>query len=103
MSKLSEDFFKVFMPSQNIILNRKSNTLSIDLGSGANPANPFNATSVKGIDIIQAQNIIQVDLFFHNLPIQDESIDYISAFDFFEHVPRGSSAQTTKQDFAVLC
>ena len=88
MSKLSEEFFKTFIPSQNIILNKKPNTLSIDLGSGTNPANPFKASSVKGIDIIQAENIIQVDLFFHNLPMQDESIDYITAFDFFEHVPR---------------
>lgn len=88
MSKYSDNFFKDFIPSQKIDFATHSETLSIDLGSGIQTANPFNASKVRGVDIISAANIIQVDLFFQNLPIPDDSVDFITAFDFFEHVPR---------------
>ena len=88
MSEFSDDFFEVFLPSQNIAFNNCSNSLSVDLGSGTSPANPFNASVAKGVDIVEAANVIRVDLFFEDLPFEDESINYITAFDFFEHVPR---------------
>ena len=64
MCKYSENFFNIVTTSENIDLKSHGETLSIDLGSGIKTANPFNASKVKGVDIIAAKNIIQVDLLF---------------------------------------
>ncbi len=63
---------------------------SLDLGCGLNPRNPFRAASVVGIDKRRDLNskIIEVDLFHQEIPFQDNSFDFCTAFDFIEHVPR---------------
>lgn len=65
-------------------------TNSLDIGCGPTPQNPFNALNVYGIDIRTSSNPnIQVaDLNIEAIPFPDGFFDYISAFDFIEHVPR---------------
>ena len=88
MSNYSEHFFESIITSEGICFESDDETLSIDLGSGLQIANPFNASNVQGVDIISDKNIITADLFHDNLPLGDESVDFVTAFDFFEHVPR---------------
>lgn len=64
-------------------------SISIDLGCGARKRNPFNASSVTGIDVqTTSQDDIQLDLSLSPLPFSDSTIDFASAYDFLEHVPR---------------
>lgn len=65
-------------------------TRSLDLGCGNNPRNPFGATEVFGIDIQEnlPKNIIKSDLFSDLIPFDDGFFDYVTAYDFLEHVPR---------------
>ena len=67
-----------------------SQTLSLDLGCGNNPRNPFNATEFYGVDIrgdLQAY-IRQSDLSAEPIPFDDSTFDFCTAFDFIEHIPR---------------
>lgn len=66
----------------------KSKTL--DLGCGKKPRNPFSAETIFGVDIgtIHVQNVIQVDLSQSPIPFEDGFMDYVTAFDFIEHIPR---------------
>lgn len=65
-------------------------TYSLDLGSGENPSNPFACHEVWGIDICQFNNkkIICADLAVEEIPFESDYFDYITAFDFIEHIPR---------------
>jgi hypothetical protein len=65
-------------------------TRSLDLGCGKTPKNPFNANEVFGIDIRESieQNIFKADLVIEPIPFPDEHFDFVSAFDFLEHIPR---------------
>lgn len=78
--------------------------ISVDLGCGSTPRNPFNANLVYGIDIndIPELNIIKKDLVFDNLPFPDNYVDYISAFDFIEHIPRIIYTPERRQPFIEL-
>ena len=79
-------------------------TVSLDLGCGSQPKNPFSADSVFGIDVFEdlARGIRKVDLFVDNLPFDDESIDFVTAFDFLEHVPRVLYCPTLRFSFVAL-
>jgi SAM-dependent methyltransferase len=63
---------------------------TLDLGCGTKPRNPFAADTAFGIDIadVGMPNIVQSDLSQSPIPFEDSSMDYITAFDFIEHVPR---------------
>ena len=63
-------------------------TVSVDLGSGSSPKNPFNASVVYGVDKARFPNLIYADLALEPIPLPDSSCDYITAFDFIEHIPR---------------
>lgn len=65
-------------------------SISIDLGCGKEIRNPFNADTAIGIDIIdsETQNYMKADLFRSPIPFEDASVDFVTAFDFIEHVPR---------------
>ena len=67
-----------------------SGSLSLDLGCGKLPKNPFYAERITGVDIIDSSdgNIIMANLVAHPIPFPDSVADYITAYDFIEHVPR---------------
>jgi len=63
---------------------------SLDIGCGASPKNPFGAKILYGIDIREntEKNIKYADLTIEKIPYPDEFFDFVTAFDFLEHVPR---------------
>lgn len=65
-------------------------TKSLDLGSGITPKNPFNAKEVFGIDIREeiSNAIFKADLVVDPIPFENNSLDYVTAHDFLEHIPR---------------
>ena len=82
------------------IINRNytptsSKTLSLDLGYGSNPRNPFQATKSFGVDIRGdlERNISRADLSIEPIPFDDNTFDFCTAFDFIEHIPRSSYPQ----------
>lgn len=80
----------------------KSSTL--DIGCGIIPRNPFKADLQFGIDIREdlKRNIKSVDLTIHPIPFGDDTFDYITAFDFIEHVPRVIYAPNCRFPFVQL-
>ena len=65
-------------------------TRTLDLGCGTRPKNPFNADKLFGVDVREnlAANIRAADLVIEPIPYEDESFEYVTAFDFLEHIPR---------------
>ena len=76
---------------------------SCDLGCGARPRNPFEATALFGVDLakVSLENVVRADLAVEPIPFRDEEFDAISAFDFIEHIPRVSIA-TGKTAFPFI-
>jgi SAM-dependent methyltransferase len=71
--------------------NHEANmTISLDLGCGATPRNPFGAHELYGVDIIEdlGCNIMRANLAIQPIPFDRDQFDYCTAFDFLEHVPR---------------
>ncbi len=64
--------------------------ISLDLGCGNRPANPFGAVHIHGVDLFEHQdkNIKQADLTIEPIPFESNTLDYITAFDLIEHIPR---------------
>ncbi len=79
-------------------------TRSLDLGCGANPKNPFNADAVFGIDVREdlEANIRCADLAVEPIPFPDGTFDYVSAYDFLEHIPRLIYAPMRRYPFVEL-
>lgn len=63
---------------------------SLDLGSGESPRNPYGADSLFGVDIVKTKNtsILQSDLVINPIPFPDSNFDFVTAYDFLEHIPR---------------
>lgn len=63
---------------------------SLDLGCGESPRNPFNAKQVYGLDIREnvEKNIRYADLAVEALPFSENMFDFVTAYDFLEHIPR---------------
>jgi SAM-dependent methyltransferase len=57
-------------------------TISLDLGCGETIRNPYLAMKVIGLDIQDA------DLAIEPIPYPDEYFDFVTAYDFLEHIPR---------------
>ena len=65
-------------------------TKLLDLGCGPEIRNFYNATETFGIDIVDFNNpsIRVADLVIESIPFEDNTFDYVTAFDFVEHIPR---------------
>lgn len=65
-------------------------TRTLDLGCGRQPKNPFNADEVFGVDIRDdvAAGIRRADLVVEPIPWEDGAFEYVTAYDFLEHIPR---------------
>jgi SAM-dependent methyltransferase len=66
------------------------NACSLDLGPGSNLRNPFACSSVRGIDMVEnlSLGIVAADLVVEPIPFTDKTFDYVTAYDFIEHIPR---------------
>jgi len=66
------------------------NSTTLDLGCGESPRNPFNANQTYGLDIREnlKKNIRYADLALDALPFSENMFDFITAYDFLEHIPR---------------
>lgn len=66
------------------------NTKTLDLGCGPIIRNPFNANLVYGIDLVgdKTKNIKIADLVTKPIPYKNSTFDFVTAFDFLEHIPR---------------
>lgn len=98
----SRNLRKKYLPaaSADELVNRHytptpSKTLSLDLGCGKNPRNPFQATKALGVDIRGdlEGNISQADLSIEPIPFGDNMFDFCTAFDFIEHIPKSAYPQ----------
>ena len=67
-----------------------ADAISLDLGCGGIPRNPFQASKIYGVDIRSGlgSNIKQADLAKEPIPFNDNSFDFCTAYDFIEHIPR---------------
>ena len=62
---------------------------SLDLGCGANPKNPFDAKEVFGVDVRDlGDGIKRANLFLETIPFENDVFDFVTAYDFVEHLPR---------------
>lgn len=63
---------------------------TLDLGSGLQPKNDFDAAECWSLDIIASPNPhhIVCDATQGSLPIEDNSFELVTAYDFLEHIPR---------------
>lgn len=79
-------------------------SISLDLGCGASPKNPFAAEEVYGIDIREdiGNNIYKADLVLESIPFPKNHFDYVTAHDFIEHIPRVIYMPQRKNPFVDL-
>jgi SAM-dependent methyltransferase len=79
-------------------------TLSLDLGCGSTLKNPFNATKCIGIDVVNRghADVIVTDLCISTIPLLTESVDFVTAYDFLEHIPRVIYNPTRRNCFVEL-
>lgn len=71
--------------------NRESKkTYSLDLGCGPIMRNPYMADFVLGVDLVgeESPNLKISDLAVMPIPFENNTFDYVTAFDFLEHIPR---------------
>ncbi len=65
-------------------------SISLDVGSGPVPRNPFNSGTVYGADLRsnEIENVLHADLSVGQLPFENEMFDYVTAYDVLEHIQR---------------
>jgi SAM-dependent methyltransferase len=73
--------------------NTSTSTCTLDLGCGHTPRNPFKAEQCYGIDIraVASESLLAVqeaNLAIEPIPYKNNSVNFITAYDFLEHVPR---------------
>lgn len=73
----------------------------LDLGCGPIPKNKFRADEVFGVDIRPnlGPNIMSADLVVEKIPFPDDYFDFVTAFDFIEHIPRVIYAPEQRNPF----
>jgi SAM-dependent methyltransferase len=64
--------------------------ISLDIGSGPVPRNPFKAGKVLGADLRgnEKENVLLADFSSGLLPFESEMFDYVTAYDVLEHIQR---------------
>ena len=75
--------------------------IHLDIGCGNKPRNPFGAKTLIGADIIERETLrlprqvqyLKLGIEGH-LPLENESIDSISGYDFIEHLSRGPTIES---------
>ncbi len=79
-------------------------TRTLDLGCGDVPRNPFHADALYGVDVRDnlAGTIRRADLVIEPIPFDDDGFDYVTAYDFIEHVPRVVYAPQRRNAFVEL-
>jgi hypothetical protein len=71
---------KLFLEHSN-----KGETMSLDIGSGPVPKNPFGAKAVHGVDFRENKEnkVLYADFSVGQLPFSDQSYDFATAFDLY--------------------
>ncbi len=71
--------------------------VSADIGCGSKPRNPIRCKKLIGVDLFPSRKADTAQFVSYiqtrqgaSLPIESESLDFCSAFDFLEHLPRHS-------------
>ena len=66
------------------------NSSSLDIGSGPVPRNPFGSDTVSGTDLRENKrnNVLLADFCSGILPFDNETFDYVTAYDVLEHIQR---------------
>lgn len=79
-------------------------TKSLDLGCGKLPQNPFRADMLYGVDVNtdSSINVVSADLAVEPIPFEAEFFEYVTAFDFIEHVPRVIYNPSRRNPFVEL-
>mgnify|MGYP002347129988 CR=1 FL=1 len=65
----------------------------LDIGCGRTPRNPYNRDRLWGVDLEGAPvspncKVLPCNVVLEDLPFEDGFFDSVSAYDFFEHIPR---------------
>ena len=95
-------FFQLFRPRLKAVrgglksvhdeyaLANNESTIAVDLGCGLNPSNRFRAAQSYGIDLFEdkEKGVFKCRLGFEKLPFDSNSLDYLTAYDLLEHIPR---------------
>lgn len=68
----------------------EQSSVSLDIGSGPVPKNPFQSTILYGADFRsnQENNVVYSDLSLGKLPFDNKKFDFVTAFDVLEHIQR---------------
>jgi SAM-dependent methyltransferase len=70
---------------------------TLDLGSGQNPRNPFNAERIYGVDIRSYESndgaVKKCNLGYEAIPFAGNYFDSVTAYDILEHIPRVTIAR----------
>jgi len=77
---------------------------SLDIGAGGNLRNPFGCKTLHGVDVFDdpSRGIIGADLILDPIPFATESFDFVTAYDFLEHVPRIIYSPSRRMAFVEL-
>ena len=77
---------------------------TLDLGCGVNPRNPFNVEEVFGVDVRDdlSASIKKADLAIESIPFENDFFEYVTAYDFLEHIPRVVYAPHRRNSFVEV-
>lgn len=80
---------------------------SLDLGCNNRPRNPYFCEELYGVDLethdIENATYRRANLALELIPFDDNVFDYVTAFDFIEHIPRIlPKGETTRLPFIEL-